>query len=111
VGVEAGDQRLQQRLVRVVVRLGDPDVFALRLAQPAVPLPERAAAVPLVEEGADPGVGRVGREDPLALVRRGVVEEQEFEVAERLAQDAPQATVQVPRVVVVRDDDRDSRQG
>ena len=36
--IQSIDEGLQQRLVRVIIRFGEPEIFTFRLAEPQVPL-------------------------------------------------------------------------
>src|SRR6185437_129750 len=105
VGIEDSDQAFEQLFVGIVIGLGDPDVLAAREADAFIPLPERAAGIGVVDFDSYSRVARIRREDQAAVVGGAVVEQNDFEILERLLQDAIDALAQKARVIVIRYDD------
>src|SRR5271166_7083092 len=108
VSIQSIDERLQQRGVRVIVRFGEPYILTFRLAEPQVPLLERTAVILLIESGPHILMPGVRFNDFATVVRGSIVKNEEFEVLKRLGHDAIDALWQVPCVIIVRRDDRDS---
>src|SRR5208282_3999821 len=109
VPIQSIDEGLQQRGVRVIVRFGEPEIFTIRLAKPQVPLLEGTAVILCIESGSHILKPGVRFNDFATIVRGSIVKDEELEVLKRLGQDAIDALGQVPCVIIVRRDDRDSR--
>jgi len=66
---------------------------------------EGAAGIDFVEFSTHAGIGSVFAKNRAAFVGGAVVEQDQFEILERLPQDSVEALAQVPCVVVIRNDD------
>src|SRR5690348_11899406 len=104
---EDGEKALEEAFVGIVVRFGDPKVFAARETHTFVPLAEGAAGIRFVEFGADPRIAGILREDGAALVGGTIVQKDQFEILIGLAQNAFDALRQKSLVVVIGDDHAD----
>ena len=92
-----------------VVAFGDPDVASASELDSFFPLLEGASAVAFVQyDVTDGGVVLILFQDIRAVVRRTVVQQNEFEVRVRLREDRVDALAYVFAVVVVGDDDGDN---
>ena len=105
VPIQSIDEGLKEAWVGIIVRLGEPDVFAIRMTEAEVPLLEGAAIVLSVEDSLHPRVFGIRLDHLPTVVGRGIVEDDQLEVLKGLIQDAVKPPGQVPCVIVVRSDD------
>ena len=102
---------MQQTWVRVVVGLGDPDEVGSGKVNAFVPLRKWGATVMPIAMKTDTRVVEVALDDAQTAVCGGIIEQQQLEVLKGLLQHRAKATVKKARVIVVGDNDRDTRHG